>query len=189
MAGSWDSTSGHQAPIYKSATNTTSTKFSADEAITYYIANGVPAHKLVLGMPLYGRAFYDTAGPGTSYAGIGAAEQPYSWEAGVYDYKALPRPGAQEFFDANAVASWSYDAGARKMVSYDTVQCERTKCGYIKSKGLGGAMWWELSGDRNDAGSLVQAVAGELGSLDQSENCLSFPQSKYGNLQKGFPNE
>lgn len=157
--------------------------------MNYYIDNGVPSHKMVLGMPLYGRAFCETAGPGQPYNGIGAAEQPYSWEAGVYDYKALPRPGAQENFDQSIIASWSYDQAARKMVSYDTVECAKAKCGYIKNKGLGGAMWWELSGDRSDGGSLVTAVAGELASLDRSENCLTFPQSKYGNLLKGFPGE
>lgn len=35
------------------------------------------------------------------------------------------------------------------MVSYDTVDMAKTKVGYIQGKALGGAMWWESSGDKN----------------------------------------
>jgi chitinase len=193
MAGSWDQTAGHQANIYKSKSKPGATPFCADDAINYYIANGLPARKLVLGMPLYGRAFLNTDGPGSPYNGIGTPEQPGSWEAGVWDYKALPRPGATESFDPDIIASWSYDFGKRMMVTYDTVECERKKCEYIRQKGLGGAMWWETSGDRKDNGSLIDTVASSLGGgdysgLDKDENCLNYPLSKYDNLRNRFPN-
>jgi chitinase len=193
MAGSWDQTAGHQANIYKSMSKPAATPFCADDAINYYIANGLPANKLVLGMPIYGRAFLNTDGPGSPYNGVGAPQQPGSWEAGVWDYKALPRPGATELFDPNIIASWSYDNGQRMMVTYDTVECERKKCEYIRKKQLGGAMWWETSGDRKDDHSLIATVASSLGggdynSLDKADNCLSYPWSKYDNLRNGFPN-
>ena len=92
MAGSWDPTSGHQANIFRSQSNPISTKFAASEAVDYYLANGVQPSKLVLGMPLYGRAFLNTAAPGETYNGVGPADADNgSWEAGVWDYKALPR--------------------------------------------------------------------------------------------------
>jgi chitinase len=193
MAGSWDTMAGHQANIYKSADNPSSTPFCASDPITYYTTvGGIASQKMLLGMPIYGRAFLNTDGPGKPFNGVGTAQPPGSWEGGVWDYKALPQPGAAEFFDSNLVASWSYDPAKQTMITYDTPQAETQKANYIKQKGLGGAMWWESSADKKGDQSLVWIVANSLGggnykALDQTNNLLSYPQSKYDNLRNQFP--
>jgi chitinase len=123
--------------------------------INAYLAAGVPSTKLNLGMPLYGRAFTNTAGLGQPYKDVGKG----TWEAGVYDFKDLPLPGAKEYFDNEAYATYSYDNATKMLVTYDTVNMALTKVGYIKQKKLGGAMWWEVSGDRNDSGSIITNVS------------------------------
>jgi chitinase len=137
-AGSWDSISGHQANIYPSTSKPASTPFSSDRAIKDYIAAGIPASKIVMGMPLYGRAFESTSGIGQSYSGIGSG----SWENGVWDYKDLPRAGATVTYDAQVGATWSYDASTRELISFDTVDLVIQKSAYVKNLGLGGAMFW-----------------------------------------------
>jgi chitinase len=195
FAGSWDKNAGHQANIVHSNSNPAATPFSADSAINYYInVGGVPPSKIVMGMPLYGRAFTNTDGPGAPFSGVGEG----SWENGVWDYKALPRPGAQEQFDAESGASWCYDGGSRTMVSYDTVHLAQVKANYIRQRGLGGGMWWESSGDKGGPaanasdgsliGVFVDAVGGP-GALDQSANALHYPESKYSNIQAGLPEQ
>ena len=82
-AGSWDQFAGHQANINKSGVNPRSTPFDTDSAVSHYISNGVQPRKLVIGMPLYGRAFQNSKGPGSSFSGVGQG----SWENGVWDYK------------------------------------------------------------------------------------------------------
>src|SRR5436190_4211601 len=112
MAGGWDTIAGHQANIYKSNSNPFSTPFSADQAIGYYTTVGqIDPSKICLGMPLYGRAFLNTDGPGKPFREVGGG----SFENGVWDYKALPRPGAAESFDSDVMASWSYDPAQRMM--------------------------------------------------------------------------
>ncbi|GMF68729.1 unnamed protein product [Aspergillus oryzae] len=191
-AGSWDSVAGHQANIYPSPDRPGSTPFSTVDALTYYETAGlVPRSKIVVGMPIYGRAFTNTDGPGTSFSGVGEG----SWENGVWDYKALPKPGATEYVDPSIGASWSYDPATRTMVSYDNVRMSEIKATFIRHHGLAGGMWWETSGDKggktaNKAdgsliGTFVEGVGGPA-ALDQTPNALAYPESKYDNLRAGF---
>ncbi|KAJ6125888.1 hypothetical protein N7471_010381 [Penicillium samsonianum] len=188
-SGCWSTTggcrgiiNGHSANLYASEANPSSTPFNTDQAIDYYTSHGVASNKIVLGMPLYGRAFTDTSGPGQISNGVGAG----SWEDGVWDYKALPRSGCSVTDMDQEAASYCYNSDSRLFISYDTPQNAHKKAEYIMSKGLGGGMWWELSGDKQGDDSLVTTVVNTFGgtdALEQSDNQLSYPISKYDNIQ------
>lgn len=185
FAGSWDQVAGHQANLYPSRTNRAATPFSASAAVDFYLSKGVASHKLVLGMPLYGRAFENTDGPGTHYQGIGDG----TWERGVYDFKQLPLAGSQELYENDAGASYCYNAKLKTMVSYDTRRMTMAKAEFIRKKSLGGAMWWESSSDKTGEESLIGTAVARFGGpagLTQQVNCLEYPHSKYDNLRNGF---
>jgi chitinase len=187
-AGSWDAVAGHQANLFCHTSNPSCTPFNTAVALDYYKSRGVAADKIVLGMPLYGRAFENTDGPGSPYNGIGDG----NWERGVYDFKKLPLEGATEHNLHEIGASYCYDPARRTMVTYDTVALARQKAEFIRNKGLGGAMWWESSGDKQGGESLIGNVVNVLGGpngLKKENNCNSYPQSKYDNLRDGFPND
>ena len=167
-AGSWDRVAGHMANLHPSPSHPACTPFSTDAAVRDYINAGVPSHKIVLGMPLYGRAFQNTKGLGKEFSGVGEG----SWENGVWDYKALPRPNSTESVDHHAVGSYCYNAGNGLLVSYDNVEVAERKVDYIKHHGLGGAMWWELSGDTNDHRSLVATVCAPHNSYQAGNRSL-----------------
>ncbi|OBT46204.1 hypothetical protein VE00_02334 [Pseudogymnoascus sp. WSF 3629] len=185
FAGSWDTNAGHQANVFPSQSNPASTPFSSQKAIDYYTSHGVRSDKIVLGMPLYGRAFENTDGIGKPYNGVGQG----TWENGVHDFKKLPLEGAVEKLDEETEGSYCYHEEKRILVTYDTVEAAKRKTAWIKKVGLGGAMWWESSGDGLGDKSIIKAVADDLGTLDQKENCLEFPETKYENLKNGFPGE
>ncbi|KAH9266769.1 hypothetical protein BASA84_001024 [Batrachochytrium salamandrivorans] len=73
--------------------------------------------------------------------------QDKSWEEGVCDYHSLPRPGASEFWDPQARATYSYDPVKRELNSYDSVESVREKCKYVWDRGLQGIIVWDSSGD------------------------------------------
>ncbi|KAJ3748724.1 glycoside hydrolase family 18 protein [Lentinula detonsa] len=195
FAGSWDPVANHQANLHPSPT----TALSVSQCISYYLSSGVAPSKLIIGMPLYGRSFLQTEGPGTPFNGIGQG----SWEAGVYDYRALPLPGSHLMQDDKAKASWSYDYQKKEMISYDSENVGKWKGEWIKKMGLGGSMFWELSGDKGgrerqdmEGGhgkdvqpgqSLVNVVKEAMGGLEMGQqNWLKYDQSRFDNLRNGM---
>lgn len=61
--GSWDTIASYSANLYISNSNPASTLFNIDQAIDYYTSYRVASYNIVLGIPLYSRAFTNTSGP------------------------------------------------------------------------------------------------------------------------------
>ncbi|KAM0549097.1 hypothetical protein ACHAPJ_009552 [Fusarium lateritium] len=179
-AGSWDDISGHNANLFKYPGS--ANDFNTDGTVKAYIEAGVPAEKIVLGMPLYGRSFEGNSGIGKSYSDVGQG----SWERGVWDYKVLPKPGANLMYDASAEAFYSYDDTTEELISYDTPDIVRKKVEYIHKHGLGGSMFWEASADKGGDESLIGTSYEALGVLDTTGNWLDYPESKYANIASGM---
>ncbi|KAG5726153.1 Endochitinase 1 [Termitomyces sp. T112] len=191
FSGSWDQVANHQANVFGGSTN-------AADAIHYYIKCGVPRSKIVMGIPLYGRSFMHTQGPGTPFNGVGGG----SWEAGVYDYRALPLSGSHLMRDEKALASWTYNYETKEMVSFDSEEVGKWKGQWIKKEGLAGSMFWELSGDKGQdregmevgvgkdgqpGKSLVAVVKHAMGGLRYDQhNWLEYGGSRFDNMRKGM---
>jgi chitinase len=126
--------------------------FHSDAAIQKLKGKGVPAGKLLLGIGFYGRGWTGVtqAAPG----GTATGPAPGKYEQGIEDYKVLktscPATGT--------VAGTAYAKCGGNWWSYDTPATIAGKVGYARTQGLGGAMFWELSGDTAD-GELITAVA------------------------------
>ncbi|CRG89522.1 hypothetical protein PISL3812_06558 [Talaromyces islandicus] len=187
--GSWNTDAGFQANLFNSTKNPLSTPIDSNTSIHYYIAHGATPSKLVLGCPLYGVSFNNTAGPGKPFHGLGT-EGTFG-QAGLWNYNDLPAPGfnATTFELPEIGASYSYDPKKKYMISYDTPNIAAVKAEYTQEMGLGGLMWWEVSMDKTGISSLISTAVKKFGganALDQSLNNLNYPTSKYDNLKAGF---
>ncbi|KAF5366212.1 hypothetical protein D9758_005723 [Tetrapyrgos nigripes] len=160
------------ANVYGGNTNT-------DSAVSFYLSAGATAGKIAMGIPLYGRAFQNTDGLGQPFNGVGTG----TFGGGIYSYKDLPIAGAQVFQDFVDVASYSYDSSKRELVSYDTPDVVTLKTQYVNDNGLAGNMYWDLSTDKNDNESLIGVGFQTLGSLQQVQNHINFPNSKWDNIR------
>ncbi|NBE51534.1 glycoside hydrolase family 18 chitinase [Streptomyces boluensis] len=125
--------------------------FNSAEAIAKLKAKGVPAKKLLLGIGFYGRGWTGVTQkePGGTATGPAAG----TYEAGIEDYKVL-----KSKCPANGtVAGTAYAHCGSDWWSYDTPATVNSKMGWAKNQSLGGAFFWEFSGDTAD-GELVSAI-------------------------------
>ncbi|MER7546531.1 glycosyl hydrolase family 18 protein [Spirillospora sp. NPDC127506] len=130
--------------------------FNSADAIAKLKAKGVPASKLLLGIGFYGRGW--TGVTQSEPGGTATGPAPGTYEAGIEDYKVLktkcPATGT--------VAGTAYAKCGSEWWSYDTPSTIRGKMAYAKDQGLGGAFFWELTGDTAN-GELISAMRGGLG--------------------------
>ncbi|KIY47749.1 glycoside hydrolase family 18 protein [Fistulina hepatica ATCC 64428] len=170
-AGSWLTWTDNQANLYGGAR----TGVSTDKAIKWYVSEGATISKINMGIPLYGRVFEDTDGLGDSYDGVRAFYL-------VFLIPSSPYAGATIYENFTDVTSYSYDPTTLELVSYDVPDIVAVKAQYMITNGMAGSMFWELSTDKTGNDSLVGVVAGVLGTLDQTQNHIDYPDSEWDNI-------
>jgi chitinase len=150
--GSWDPITGHNAPMSVGPKDTASA-FSITDAVNSYLNGGFPASKLVLGVAFYGRGWDNVGSTSGGLYQSGAGASVGTWEKGVFDYTDIKDnylPTMERYWDADAQVPYLYDPVRKLWISYDDPQSIKVKSGFIKAKGLGGAMIWEITGDRDE---------------------------------------
>src|SRR5579859_704876 len=124
-----------------------------DYAVQGFLHAGVPARKIVLGVPFYGKGWTGVKdiNHGLYQPATGAAKD---W-GGYRALKALPDADQQYWSAAVTCTIWS----GGNFWSYDCPEALRAKVDYVRSHRLGGVMFWELSQDTED-GELLRALIG-----------------------------
>ncbi len=115
---------------------------------------GVPAGKVLLGVPFYGRGWTGVSSPDPGGAASGPADGKY--EKGIEDYEVL----AVRCPPTGIVGGTAYARCGDQWWSFDTPATIKTKMAYARSKNLGGAFAWELSGDTPRADLLTALATG-----------------------------
>ncbi|MFI2375774.1 glycosyl hydrolase family 18 protein [Streptomyces sp. NPDC018964] len=125
--------------------------FNSADAIAKLKSKGVPSAKLLLGIGFYGRGWTGVtqSAPGGSATG----PAPGTYEPGIEDYKVLKNSCPA----TGTIAGTAYAHCGSNWWSYDTPSTINSKMAWAKSQGLGGAFFWEFSGDTTN-GELVTAI-------------------------------
>jgi chitinase len=132
--------------------------YNSDNAIQAFLDRGVPASKLNLGIGFYGRGWTGVPNVNNGLYQTGSAA-PATYEAGIEDYKVLKNLGWPAFTHAQSRARWIYNGNT--FWSYDTPAAIAEKMEYVKTRNLGGAFFWEFSGDDAN-GTLAKAIGDNL---------------------------
>ncbi|MBP3537963.1 MAG: ThuA domain-containing protein [Muribaculaceae bacterium] len=137
----------HHAGLHKSE-NTG--HYTSDHAVEAHLKAGVPAEKLVMGMPFYGRGTIRRGG----------------------DYGSMQMPeGSTEIWDNTAKVPFILDKDDKIIFGFDNPRSLNLKCQYINDNGLRGAMYWDYAGDDNK-NSLRSTVANKILYFDDMPNVL-----------------
>lgn len=108
------------------------------EAIDHHLAAGIPTHKLVMGMPFYGRPSKDFKG-----------ERPYGRMSANAAY--------EERWDDKSLVPYLVDKDGHMVLAYENERSIGHKCRYILEKNLRGAMYWDSDSD-DDSFTLSRTV-------------------------------
>ena len=160
--GAWDPRTNHHSALFNAAADPSTgdqLQYNSNDAIEAFIARGVPASKLNLGIGFYGRGWNGVGGGNNGMYQTASGAAAGTYEAGIEDWKVLKNLGWPTYTDATAGATWAYNGST--LWSYDTPANVTRKMGYVKAQGLGGAFFWEFSGD-DAQGTLSRSISDGL---------------------------
>lgn len=181
--GSWSKTTGPNAPFRWKAN--AEAPFSFRQSIDAWLKAKMPANKIVMGIPFYGRSLIAevdmSADPKNMYvAKSGTVPQGDKNDAtisescpdsepeftGIWSYGNLrsqnilsepkhPAYGWKRYWDETSQTPWLFNVDDKKFISYDDVQSIEVKVKYTQEKGLRGLMIWSLD---QDNGELIEVL-------------------------------
>ena len=142
--GPWAQTTGFVAPYP-----------ATQRSVQDYLAAGVPAAKLVVGVPFYG---YGWRLVPEDNNGLFQEGEPIRGDR-PYSYIQTLIPQSKVFRDPASQTPWLFDGDA--FWTYEDPTSIREKAAYALAQHLGGLMIWELSNDTPDA-TLLQSASQAL---------------------------
>jgi len=159
-----DAVTGNHAPLFTDPADPK--KDSADATVRAFEADGVPAAKIVLGVPFYGRMWQKVpnVNHGLFQPGKPApnGEPPYSViKATMLDH------GFTRYWDPKSNAPYLYSAEKQIFLSYEDPDSIAAKGKYVLTHKLGGMMFWSYFND--SSGELLGAIDQALRKSDSGQ--------------------
>lgn len=106
--------------------------WNTDSSVKAHMAAGVPADKVVVGVPFYGKGLPECKG--------------------MYDYNTIYplREGLTEMWDDTAKSPYLVNEAGEYVFGFENARSLKLKVEYVRENGLRGIMNWEYGGDDAD---------------------------------------
>ena len=142
-----DTVAIHHTNLYAPAAYPRGRLRSADICAKEFLAAGVPAEKLVVGIAFYGHAMEmrSANGHGLNQKAVKAVR------VGGFSYihdSLENKRGYVRYWDSAAHAPYLFNDERKIFITYDDQESVKDKCTYTKNAGLGGVMFWEYFEDK-----------------------------------------
>jgi chitinase len=149
--GTWESRTGFNAPLYKDPASG-AYDIGVHDAVQQYLSAGVPADKLVMGVPFYGYKYTNVpdVNQGLYQAYKGGSSVTYEDVVSLY-----LNNGYSRYFNEASMSPYLFNGST--FISYEDPESVGAKAVYAADQGLAGAMVWTLAQD-NDGRELLNAL-------------------------------
>ncbi len=154
--GPWDKYADFNAPLYTPSGSAPHYQNSVSGSVEAYLEKGVPADKLVLGMPLYGYRYDGVNGSENGLYSTFTTARSIPYDTLVTTY--LSDPSYRQLRHAEARVPYLYGNGS--FLSYDDSQSMAEKAALARDLALQGIGFWELSQDGGAV--LIESAVSQL---------------------------
>lgn len=167
LQGGFQTVTGHHAALYQGRTNLIDA--CVDKAVRVFGAAGLPAEKMVVGVPFYSRQWDRVKGGGDGLGQEAETIGHYGPDYGsLADYIGLADRGKEDHIQQHSAYRryWDEEAGVPYLfdgstfISYEDQQSLAGKVAYIRERDLAGIMFWEYRSD--PTGTLIPFLREEL---------------------------
>jgi len=157
-SGPWSKRTGLIAPLYSSPGDLEKGG-DVDSTIRGYKNAGVPASKMLLGLPFYAYSWSQVSEANHGLFQLGEPSRNDS----PYNYIVSIQSKLTTYRDPKSMAPWLFDGST--FWTFDDEMSIGAKLKYARQQALGGVMIWELSGDTPD-GKLLKTISEQIRSHD-----------------------
>jgi chitinase len=162
-----DPLTGHHAPLFTNPAD--ARNYSGDASVRAFEQAGVPAGKILLGMPFYGHAWGEVADRDHGFLQPGKPVPNLHASYGAIT-ESMQSQGFVRYWDPIAFAPYLYNSEEHIFVSYEDAESIAAKCRYVQTHQLGGVMFWDYSAD--PSGVLLGAINQSLRMSAATEKLL-----------------
>jgi chitinase len=148
-----DAVTGNHAPVFTDPSDPK--KISADRSVREFEQAGVPAAKIVLGVPFYGHVWGEVEDVNHGLFRPGKSV-PNAFAQYGNIQATMINNGFTRFWDPVASVPYLYNSEGKVFVSYEDHESLAFKCKYVLDNSLKGIMFWDYSAD--PAGALLDTL-------------------------------
>ncbi len=151
FAGDWTGYAGHHSPLFASSKPPGKNPPSAERTMKYLLEErGIPADRLALGIPLYGRGF-GVKEPYASTKGVAKSRLPQGNYSNIH--RLQKEQGWTRQWDEETKNPWLLAPDHSAVIGYDDAESVSLKTDWAMKKNLRGVFFWEINADRLPDGS------------------------------------
>jgi len=146
FAGTWTPYAGHNSPLFASSKQPEGSPRSTELTMKYLLEQkGLPANRLAVGIPLYGRGFAVSE----PYALTKNAQRRGRIPGGNYTniHKLLNEQGWVRRWDDQTKNPWLIAPDKSTVIGYDDVESVTIKTEWAGKQGFRGVFFWQIGGD------------------------------------------
>lgn len=169
MAGDWTAYAGHHSPLFASSQQPGAPR-STELSLKYLVERGLPANRLAVGLPLYGKGFAVSEPYASTKNAKAGSRIP---RGGNYSNiaKLLQEQGWTRRWDDETKNPWAIAPDNSAVIGYDDAESIAIKTEWAMRQNYRGVFFWQIGGDLLPDGSnpLQEAARQQLDKYSQSK--------------------